>query len=481
MRVQEFNEIQTAAAAAAKGFGVPLHLSERKALLGIIDLVLVNIVMMGVGAWRLHEPWGSMAILRHPFWYVLLNATWLVVALLLDAYNLRRSSQPAQGMLVGTGTALLAGLVYLSIPYVTPPLLASRLSAFGFLVAVGGAVGLWRGVYAAVLSQQPFRSRVLIVGAGWSGQTILEAIHTYAPAEYQVLGFLDDDPVKQGTVVEGVPALGTRRDLLKVAESIGATEVIVAITHADRMDAELFQAIMDCRERGIQVTQMTTLYEQLTGRVAVEHVGQNLHVILPLSPSPTRLYYGMKWMLDMVFGFLGLVATCVLLPFVLLGLWIEDGGALFYRQIRLGQSGRTFTLTKFRTMSVNAESDGPQWAQEGDARVTRVGRILRRLHLDEVPQALSILRGDLSFIGPRPERPEFVAQLEKQIPFYRARLAIKPGITGWAQVNFHYGGSVEDALIKLQYDLYYVKHQSLWLDLLILIKTTGIVLAFRGR
>ncbi len=481
MRAQEIGDVQTAVANAAKGFGVPLYLSERKILLGVIDLALVNLAMMGLGALRLHEPWGSTAILRHPFWYVLLSATWLVVALLLDAYNLRRASAPATGMLLGAGAALLVGLVYLSIPYVTPPLLASRLSAFGFLLAAGGTIGLWRGVYATVLSQQPFRSRVLIVGAGGSGQTILEAIHTHAPAEYQVLGFVDDDPVKQGTVIDGVPLLGTRRDLWRVVERIGATEVIVAITHADRMDAELFQAVMDCRERGIQVTQMTALYEQLTGRIAVEHVGRNLHVILPLSPSPTRLYFTIKWTLDMVVGVLGLVATSVLFPLVALGLRIEDGGSLFYHQVRLGRGGRPFTLTKFRTMSADAESSGPQWAQERDARVTRVGRILRGLHLDEVPQAISILRGDSSFVGPRPERPEFVAHLERQIPFYRARHAVKPGITGWAQVNYPYGASVEDALVKLQYDLYYIKHQSLWLDLLILIKTTGLVLTFRGR
>jgi len=136
---------------------------------------------------------------------------------------------------------------------------------------------------------------------------------------------------------------------------------------------------------------------------------------------------------------------------------------------------------KFRTMVTDAEADGPRWAEENDHRITRVGHVMRRLHIDEIPQAINIVRGELSFVGPRPERPEFVAELEWRIPFYRARHAVRPGVTGWAQVNYGYGASVEDALIKLQYDLYYIKHQSVWLDLIILIKTIPLVLTLQGR
>ncbi len=152
-----------------------------------------------------------------------------------------------------------------------------------------------------------------------------------------------------------------------------------------------------------------------------------------------------------------------------------------YQQVRVGRSGERFKLFKFRTMVETAEPDGPVWTRDKDGRVTRIGRVLRRLHLDEIPQAINILKGDLSFIGPRPERPEFVAELEKQVPLYRARHAVRPGVTGWAQVNYQYGASIPESIVKLEYDLYYIKHQSLWLDLLILLRTIPLVLAMKGR
>jgi lipopolysaccharide/colanic/teichoic acid biosynthesis glycosyltransferase len=175
------------------------------------------------------------------------------------------------------------------------------------------------------------------------------------------------------------------------------------------------------------------------------------------------------------------VLVSLLVPLVALAIKIESPGPVFYRQDRIGQGGRVFRLYKFRTMVPHAEPHGPQWAQEDDARVTRVGRVLRRLHLDELPQALNLLRGEMSLIGPRPERPEFVSELEGVISFYRARHAVRPGITGWAQVNYRYGRSVEDALIKLQYDLYYIKHASVVLDAVIFVRTLGRVLSLRRQ
>ena len=170
----------------------------------------------------------------------------------------------------------------------------------------------------------------------------------------------------------------------------------------------------------------------------------------------------------------------MVLPFVALAIYLESPGPIFYSQGRVGRAGRTFQLIKLRSMVPDAEQDGQaRWAEEKDKRVTRVGRFLRRTRLDELPQCLNVLRGEMSLIGPRPERPEFVTRLQKRIPFYRSRLAVRPGLTGWAQVNYHYGSSVEDALVKLQYDLYYIKHKSLYLDLLILLKTIGVVLSFQ--
>jgi exopolysaccharide biosynthesis polyprenyl glycosylphosphotransferase len=220
----------------------------------------------------------------------------------------------------------------------------------------------------------------------------------------------------------------------------------------------------------------------MTGRVAVEHVGNNWFVVLPIDGvsafSPFML---LKRLADVIVSVLGLAFLLVLLPFVALAIYLESPGPIFYSQERVGRAGRIFQLIKLRSMVHDAEQDGqPRWAEENDERVTWVGRFLRRTRLDELPQCLNVLRGEMSLVGPRPERPEFVAELQKSIPFYRSRLAARPGMTGWAQVNYHYGNSVEDALVKLQYDLYYLKHQSLYLDLLILLKTIGVVLSFQG-
>lgn len=468
-------------AAARSRFTFPLHLSERKLLLGLIDILLANVVLMATLAWRLREPLGLLGAARHPIWYALLTAVWLIVAPLVDAYNLRKASRPYSGMLSGGGAALAVGAVYLAIPYFTPMLHISRLTILTFVLGSALAVSLWRALYAVVFSQPSFRRRALVVGAGASGQTILSVIRQHVPAEYEFVGFLDDDSAKQGTKIAGVPVIGTRRDLVRLVEQTGTTEVIVAITHADQIGPELFQAIMACHERGVHVRRVPAMYEQLTGRIPVEYIGQNLDVLVPTNGHPTRIYRATKRVVDVAAGLLGLAITGVLLPLVALAHRLEAPGPIFYRQVRLARGGKSFTLYKFRTMVVDAENDGPQWTEIRDGRVTRMGRFLRLLHLDEVPQAMNILRGDLSFVGPRPERPQFAEWLERALPFYRARYAVQPGVTGWAQVNYRYGASLEDARMKLQYDLYYIKNQSLWLDLLILVKTIGLILTFRGR
>lgn len=204
---------------------------------------------------------------------------------------------------------------------------------------------------------------------------------------------------------------------------------------------------------------------------------------LPLQSRPTRTAEAViKRLLDLVGSLALAVALLILLPFLALAIWIDSPGPVFYRQQRVGWRGRPFTVLKFRSMAPDAEPDGEaQWAAKDDPRVTRVGRLLRRTRLDELPQALNVLRGEMSLVGPRPERPEFVERLQQVVPFYRVRLAVKPGLTGWAQINYGYGDSVESALTKLQYDLYYLKHQSFWFDLLILARTVHVVLRMKGQ
>jgi exopolysaccharide biosynthesis polyprenyl glycosylphosphotransferase len=305
----------------------------------------------------------------------------------------------------------------------------------------------------------------------------------YAGSGYRLVGFVDDDPEKLDTVVEGGRVLGNRYQLLRLVKAYGIDLVVVAITYSPQIHPELFQFLLDCREQGLSVESMTSLYERLTGKVSVQHAGRNLAVVMPGADSPTRhVGWATKRLIDLLAGIAGLAVLALVAPVVALANAFFAPGPLFYRQERVGKGGRTFWVCKFRSMVPAAEKEcGAVWAAKNDSRITPVGRILRKTRLDEVPQFWNVLKGEMSVIGPRPERPEFVAELMQVVPFYQVRHAVRPGITGWAQVRYPYGCSVEDALIKLQYDLYYIKRQSLYLELSIAVKTLRVMLGFQGR
>jgi exopolysaccharide biosynthesis polyprenyl glycosylphosphotransferase len=224
------------------------------------------------------------------------------------------------------------------------------------------------------------------------------------------------------------------------------------------------------------------LYEQIYHKIPIEYVDPSwvLHVIQG-RPIFNRLQLAVKRLLDLGLVLASLPILVLVLPVIALAIRLDSIGPIFYHQIRCGRAGRPFSIFKFRTMSINAELDGqPRWATQSDVRITRVGRILRKTRLDELPQLINVLRGEMSLIGPRPERPEFVEMLQQQIPFYRTRLMVKPGLTGWAQIHYDYGNSVEDALIKLQYDFYYLRYWSVWLDLYVAFRTFAVVLKLKG-
>jgi exopolysaccharide biosynthesis polyprenyl glycosylphosphotransferase len=395
-------------------------------------------------------------------------------------YDLRTASRVTTGAATAAVAALIVAGIYIFTPVVTPPLLFSRVTAVTFVGLTVGLVVAGRAAYARLLVQPSFQHRALIVGAGWAGRVLVEALRTHAASEYEVVGFVDDDPARRGQVISDAPVLGTSADLGRLVDAYGASEVIVAVIRNETLEAPLLQALLACHERGVQVTLMQTIYERLTGRVPVEQAGKSLHVVLPTDRDSNRVYLAVKRGIDVVCGLIGSAVTLLALPFVALAVRLEGPGPIFYRQVRVGQGGRPFTLVKFRTMVEHAEAGGAVWAREEDERITRVGRLLRRLHIDELSQAINIVRGEMSITGPRPERPEFVGKLETLIPFYRARHAMRPGLTGWAQVNYRYGRSVEDAMVKLQYDLYYIKHCSLFLDAVILVRTIGLIVTGRG-
>jgi exopolysaccharide biosynthesis polyprenyl glycosylphosphotransferase len=268
---------------------------------------------------------------------------------------------------------------------------------------------------------------------------------------------------------------------LNFIEEHEISEIIVAIT--GEMQAEMFQALLDAQELGVAITRMPVAYEELLGRVPVLSLEANWILRAFVDEARVSRFYELgKRLVDIFGAIVGILMMILVLPAVALAVVLDDGFPVFYTQVRSGRGGQTYMIIKFRTMQRNAEPDGrPRWAQEGDQRATRVGRILRKTHLDELPQFINVLRGDMSLVGPRAERPELVEMFQQHIPFYRARLLVKPGITGWAQVNFGYASTIDETRVKLEYDLYYIKRRNLWMDIMILVRTPFTVLGLRGR
>jgi exopolysaccharide biosynthesis polyprenyl glycosylphosphotransferase len=461
-----------------------LPFSERRVLLLFGDALVVNGAVLA--AFYLWSRVGSMALdfgfvqQRGVYWFPLLTILWWILAHLADLYNIPVASRRTQAVsrLGIVGASLL--IIYLVVYFFLPRDLLPR---WFFLFFIGMAVAgnlLWRWLYTVVFALSPFHYRVIIAGAGQAGHTIAQVLGEEGEPGYHAVGFVDDDPEKQATDVAGLPVLGNSHDLLNLVRELQVSNVILAATHPVR--GELFQALMDCRAIGVEVTRMPALYEQLTLRMPVEHIEQGW-VLESMNGISTLSRPGqwVKRLSDIVLGILGGLIFLLLFPFLSLAIVIDSPGPVLYRQVRSGRGGKPFEVLKLRTMVPSAEKAGkPQWARRDDDRITHVGHLLRKVRLDEFPQVLNVLRGEMSIVGPRPERPEFIEELQEQIPFYRTRLCIRPGLTGWAQIHYGYGSSVEDALIKLQYDLYYIRHWSLWLDLYTIVKTVGVVLRFGG-
>jgi exopolysaccharide biosynthesis polyprenyl glycosylphosphotransferase len=464
-------------------FRVALPFSERRFLLLCVDVLLINLSVFGgfyFWAWVGPHEFSFAFVVEHWFWFPILTVAWGGLAWFWDLYEVEQAARRLD-VLGRVGLVVLnLAIGYLVVYFLLPRDSLPRLFFLFFLILASAGLAIWRWTYATVFTLPFFRRRVIIVGAGWAGETVAQILTNEGSEGYTVVGFVDDDPEKHDKQIVGRPVLGSSEDLMDLVTEQRVDKVLLAVTH--HMRGALFQALMDCRAAGIHVMRMPDLYERLTQRVPVEHVNQEW--VLEATDGFTavgRVEQAFRRLLELVFGVLGLLVLGVLLPFVALAIKLDDRGTVFYRQVRAGRASKLFDVLKFRTMCSDAEVDGkPKWATEDDPRITSVGKFLRRTRLDELPQVINVLRGEMHLVGPRPERPEFITDLEKQIPFYRTRLVVKPGLTGWAQINYGYGNSVEDSLVKLQYDLYYIRHRSIWLDLYVVFKTIGVVLRGSG-
>lgn len=458
---------------------------ERLTLMILGDVLFAGVALVAsLYIWTLGTPdflfplpgrvWRSI-----PLWYYLLPLFWVV--LLVDSYDWRTAShwkRTARAVVV----AAVGGLVlYLVVYFTSPPRSLPRKGVAGFFLVAALLTLAWRGFFIRVFTAPPLLRRVLVVGAGRAGQTLLKVYRKMQPPPFFLVGFVDDDPQKQDMSLDGFHVLGTGEDLLALIQRYAVTDVVVAIT--GEIQGRTFQAVLDAYEMGVEVTRMPIMYEELLGRVPIHHLEADWILRSFIDEARVSTFYEIaKRGLDILGGLLGSCITVVLFPFIALAIYLESGGPVLFRQPRVGRGGRTFYILKFRTMrSASPGEEQGKWADDDAHRITKVGAFLRKTHLDEFPQFFNVLRGEMSLVGPRPEQPSLVAELEQRIPFYRARLLVKPGVTGWAQINYGYVATVYETEIKLEYDLYYIKHRGMLFDLAIILRTLGTIVGGKGR
>jgi exopolysaccharide biosynthesis polyprenyl glycosylphosphotransferase len=465
-----------------------LNLRERRWIAALGDVLAAGLAAVGALAlwsWADHGAVTPAWMTARALWVPALTTLWLGALTLSGAYALPyfyRKGAPVR--FLGTAVGLTVG-AYLVVYFAAPRTLLPRLVVLAFVSLAVGLTGGWRFVWARWMGHAAMGRPVLIVGTGDVGKALAALLHERPQTGYRVVGFVHESiPPVESVQVSGIgslPVLGLVRDLPSLIRQTGAVEVVVAARGP--LSPELADGLTWAHVRGVAVTAATDLYEALTGRVPLDFIGEDWLAALPLNHRATGvLYRTAKRIMDVVGATLGLLLFLPFLPFVALAIRLDSPGPVFYRQRRVGRGGKVFTIWKLRTMRPDAEAENrPVWAQENDPRVTRVGRWLRKFRVDEFPQFWNVLKGDMSAVGPRPERPEFEQELARQIPFYPLRHAVKPGMAGWAMIHHDYVDSLEDAKVRLEYDLYYIKHQSLSLDVQIIVQAVLELLARKGR
>lgn len=456
------------------------YLPSSMALLATLEAVLFWLVLVGAGLLRFDLDVDAVERFVGPLWprAMLFSAMMFTSLLAFGLYSARQRARGI-GLVIRVIAAITAGSAATAVFFfLDPDLSIGRgvlgLAAIGAGLVVAGA----RLLFRQLSDGEAFKRRVLVYGAGRRAATVARLRRRSDRRYFFLVGFVQCE--SEALAVPPERLLNVPYGLPELCERCGIDEIIVAMD--DRRRAFPVQELLECRLAGIDVTDLLTFLERETGRVRIDVL------------EPSWLIFGEGFrrgvirrftshVLDLMASLLIFILAMPTMVAVALAIKLEDGwhAPVFYRQDRVGLCGRTFQLLKFRSMRVNAEMSGaPQWAQKNDPRITHVGAFIRALRIDELPQIINVLRGDMSFVGPRPERPQFVAELAERIPYYAERHCVKPGITGWAQLCFPYGSSEQDAREKLQYDLYYIKNNCLLFDLSILVQTVEVVLLGNG-
>tara|TARA_R110001583_G_scaffold120213_1_gene271465 strand:- start:479 stop:1870 length:1392 start_codon:yes stop_codon:yes gene_type:complete len=458
---------------------IHFNISERKVLLRIFDILFALSFLYAL----------SNIFDFDYFTITKLNWSWVVVLIIylsifgtiFELYDLQKSSKIEKVIQNIVLTVSVTVLFYFLTPFFTPVLPENRLQILYFYFAILFALFIWRFAYISFIASPRFYKNVLIVGETTNIEAIIKAFKDSDP-NYKIVGFINCEADQSRKIkIHGIHEYNPK-DIHKIITEKNISEIVVASYNSEAITPEIYLDLIRLLESGFSIKEYTQVYEDMTQRIPVQFVGKDFYKYFPFSRNnQNKMYLFFYRLVDIVIAVIGVLMGLLFLPFIVLGNFIGNKGSLFYIQDRVGKNGKTFKMLKYRTMVENAEKSGAVWAIKNDIRITAFGKFLRHSRIDEIPQFINILKGDMSLIGPRPERPFFVKELSEILPFYETRHIIKPGLTGWAQVKTRYGSTVDDSLLKLQYDLYYIKHRGFFLDINILIKTLTTMFFFRGQ
>lgn len=459
---------------------IHFEISERKVLLRVFDVLSVLLALYFVS---LVFKFNYFKIdTTNYLWTIVLGIYLNVFGTVFEMYNLQVASNQFQVIKSIVLTASTTVLIYLLTPIYTPVLPANRIQIVIFYVAIFISLFLWRMLYMRFLASNRFTKKVILICDKEQLKELVLGLENVDP-HYKVMGYINSDSTNDNK--------DNKKDFVKIIDieelehfviENSVSEVVIASQKTDGITINLYNQLVHLLENGYIIREYTQVYESITQRIPVQYVARDFYRFFPFSRSnQNHLYLLVVRILEILISLMGLIIGIILTPLILLGNAIGNRGRLFYTQERVGKNGQTFNILKFRTMKMNSESNGAVFASLNDSRITAFGKFLRKTRIDEFPQFINILKGEMAVIGPRPERPIFVKEIAHIMPFYEIRHVIKPGLTGWAQVNYSYGETIEDSLIKLQYDLYYIKHRSVFLDINIVFKTMSTILFYRGQ
>ena len=454
------------------------EISERKILLRLFDIVFVFSALFLLN-FLFEVPYFNLAR-THYFRPIMLIVYLTIFGAIFEMYDLQVASNQFQILRSVVLTVTTSTLVYLFTPILSPELPKQRLVILVFYFTILGALLAWRYFYVFFLASHRFSQNVVLICDQNQVEELVLGLENVDP-HYKIIGFVSSDSVSENDSDFHYVKEIKKNDLEVFVAKNNVSEIVIASQKTDGITTDLYHQLLHLLESGNVIREYTQVYESKTQRIPVHYISKDFYRFFPFSRSNNnKLYLSLIRILEFILSFTGLVICVLFIPLIFIGNLLANKGSLFYTQERVGKHGVVFKIYKFRTMTQNSDVNGP-FASSNDKRITPFGKFMRKSRIDELPQFFNVLKGDMAVIGPRPERPYFVNEIAKVMPFYETRHVIKPGLTGWAQVNYSYGESIEESLIKLQYDLYYIKHRSVFLDLSITFKTITTVLFYRGQ